>query len=478
MNVVVPSNASVLISDGATVFANTISIALSGSLVFGNTGTLKIHGDWQNAGTFTPRNGTVEFAGTNQTINSSNLDLEQFNNLQVNTGSNVTLSTNSKLALLPSGTLTINGSFNLNNQSFILTSDSARAARLAELPSGSSLTNASNFTIQRYFTKHRRLRYLSSPVINATIQQFKDSTLVVGPTTRGFDAPNNTTTSIKHYSESSTLGLNNAWLSANNISNTLVSGREYYLFVVGKRTTVFPDSANVTLALKGVPHTGTMNIPVTYTSTGTLGWNLVGNPYPSQISWNAAGWTKTNIGNAIYMWDPLIGKSGNYFSYVNWISSDGRPNGDVIPSFQGFFVKANAANPVLQIRESVKVGSSHQVNFRQASLSDILRLKISFGSNSDQTVVYLQEGATSDVDESFDALKLMGGDMNIYTATGATNYSIQALPATSDTFSVSLPIASNYKGSHLLSAAEFSSSLNSEIYLLDSYTNKATAITA
>lgn len=476
VDVVVPNGASIIISDGANVKAKNVTIRSTGSLTFNNSGTLQVSGNWQNAGTFTPGNGTIEFAGANQSINTSTKGIEKFHNLQINTGSNVTQVANSKLALLPSGTLTINGSLDLNNQMFILTSDSARAARLAELPTGSSLSNASNFIVQRYFTKHRRLRYLSSPVLNATMQQFKDSTLIVGPSARGFDAPYNNSTSIRHYNESSTLGINNAWLSATNISNTLVSGRGYYLFVIGKRTTVFPDSANVTLALKGVPHTGTMNIPVTYTSTGTLGWNLVGNPYPSQISWDAAGWTKTNIGNAIYMWDPLIGKSGNYFSYVNGISSDGRPNGDVIPSFQGFFVKANAANPVLRVQESAKVGSSHHANFRQAALSDIVRLKLSYGTSFDQTVLYFQEGATRGVDQSFDALKLTGGDLSIYTAVASSNYSINAFPATADTFSVSLEVVSNYKGIHTVSATEFNNSLNSEIYLLDYYTNKASSI--
>ena len=91
---------------------------------------------------------------------------------------------------------------------------------------------------------------------------------------------------------------------------------------------------------------------------------------------------------------------------------------------------------------------------------------MSFGANSDQTVLYLQEGATKGIDQSFDALKLTGGDMNIYTSARSTNYSIQALPATSDTFSVSLQMTSNYKGSHLLTATEFNSGLNSELYHL------------
>ena len=54
--------------------------------------------------------------------------------------------------------------------------------------------------------------------------------------------------------------------------------------------------------------------------------NLVGNPYPSAIDWDASsGWTKTNIDNAIYFFKAsgTDQYGGTYSSYVNGVSSDG-----------------------------------------------------------------------------------------------------------------------------------------------------------
>ena len=45
------------------------------------------------------------------------------------------------------------------------------------------------------------------------------------------------------------------------------------------------------------------------------GWNLMGNPYPSPIDWDASlGWTKTNVSEAIYFWKEV---SKSYAAYVS-----------------------------------------------------------------------------------------------------------------------------------------------------------------
>jgi len=235
---------------------------------------------------------------------------------------------------------------------------------------------------------------------------------------------------------------------------------------------VYPDSNNVRLAVTGVPNTGTVSLPVTYTSGGTRGWNLVGNPYPSPISWNSGAWTKTNIDNAIYLWDPLMGKAGSYYTYVNGVASDGRTNGDIIPSFQGFFVKANAASPLLQTAEAIKTGTAHTQNFRTESISDLLRLKLTYDNSLDYAVLYLQDGATKGFDKDFDALKLMGSEVNLFTAANLEAYSIQALGANADTFSIPLHIKTAFKGIHKIEVSQFISQINKTLYLLDVNSNK------
>jgi hypothetical protein len=57
-------------------------------------------------------------------------------------------------------------------------------------------------------------------------------------------------------------------------------------------------------SISNTVNAGTVNLPVTFTSnncTANDGWNLVGNPYPSNIDWNASGWTRTAVSGTFYL---------------------------------------------------------------------------------------------------------------------------------------------------------------------------------
>ena len=100
-------------------------------------------------------------------------------------------------------------------------------------------------------------------------------------------------------------------------------------------------SAPNTVDVTGVVNNGNLSVTLyNHNNTYTQGFNLVGNPYPSPIDWNAsAGWTKTNIDNALYYFKASTTDQygGTYSTYINGISSDGVVN-NIIPSMQGFFI--------------------------------------------------------------------------------------------------------------------------------------------
>ena len=126
-------------------------------------------------------------------------------------------------------------------------------------------------------------------------------------------------------------------------------------------------SAPNTVDVSGEVNNGALSLTLyNNNNTYTQGLNLVGNPYPSAIDWDAAsGWTKTNIDNALYYFNASATDQygGTYSSYVNGVSSDGVAS-NVIPSMQGFFVHvSDGAYPVtgtLAMNNSVRITDKTQ----------------------------------------------------------------------------------------------------------------------
>jgi len=195
--------------------------------------------------------------------------------------------------------------------------------------------------------------------------------------------------------------------------------------------------------------------------TYTKGFNLVGNPYPSPINWNAAGWTKTNIDDALYFFKAsgTDQYGGSYSSYVNGNSSDGVANA-IIPSMQGFFVRVSTGTyPVtatLGFSNNVRVTNLAPPFFKSAKASAVplIRITATFSDDplsSDPTVIYFDENGTEQMDPKLDALKLFNTDLsipNLYSVTSSNDkLSISALPPiTGSPYQVPLGIKANRTG--------------------------------
>jgi hypothetical protein len=207
-------------------------------------------------------------------------------------------------------------------------------------------------------------------------------------------------------------------------------------------------SAAKTIDITGVVNNG-LSSPLTlynHNSQYTKGFNLVGNPYPSPIDWNASsGWTKTNIDNAVYYFDAGVSSqyTGTYSSYANGVSSNGTAV-NIIPAMQGFFVHVtNGSYPVtayLGMGNQVRVNNLSSVFHKSADaeVKPLVRLTAEYDTEKtkDAAVVYFDEMATSVFDTEFDALKLMNTDIgvpNLYSVTTETDrLSISAIPYPAD----------------------------------------------
>ena len=165
---------------------------------------------------------------------------------------------------------------------------------------------------------------------------------------------------------------NMAWRKPVALTDAMAPGRGYYYYIFnGAGITTggtYSDVLPITMSATGLQHatvSGVFTYPITYNikdidnqpevnrfldlNSDDSGWNLIGNPTTATLNWDAeSGWTKTNVDNTIYVFDP----SSSDFLY--WNGEAGTLNNGLITPFQAFWVKANAASPILSFDQAVK----------------------------------------------------------------------------------------------------------------------------
>ena len=173
------------------------------------------------------------------------------------------------------------------------------------------------------------------------------------------------------FDETDTMTTNMSWRTTP-YTSLLTKGRGYYLYVFDSLSGSYCDTLPRKMTSSGNAYfsgsfsfSGT-NQHVTYThrvggqisqspsdtifydtNIDDQGWNLMGNPTLSTLNWDAtSGWTKTNMDNSIYIWDPAI----NQFRV--WNGLIGSLGNGLISPYQAFWVKASSANPALSFNSS------------------------------------------------------------------------------------------------------------------------------
>ncbi|MEW6470604.1 MAG: PKD domain-containing protein, partial [Bacteroidota bacterium] len=174
------------------------------------------------------------------------------------------------------------------------------------------------------------------------------------------------------------------------------------------------------------------------------------------IDWDSPDWTRSNLDNAVYIYNS---NTGSYASYVGGVGTNGGSR--YIASQQAFWVKANAASPSISSIEDVKASTnpSHMKMMLTPNTSlypmafkdfpvpqntnnnpNSFLLTLSGGGYDDETFLQFTSGATNDFDDALDAWKLFGS-LNITSVHGDTlDYSINRLPALTSNASVKLRV--------------------------------------
>ncbi len=449
--------------------------------------SIRLIGNWVNNGTFTFGNGSsVTFRGT-ATQSVSGTSVTDFGNVSITNTSTPGVSIESNqnlrgvLTLGSNATMDADGTANTAVLTVMSSADNPTLdGSIASLPSGAAVQG--RVTVQRYMTIEgvsggRIYRYISSPVQSATVADMQNEIPITGAFTgRSTCTGCTTSASVFQYDETVTTGGVDGGYVAFPVAvntETFQPGRGYAMFVRGNLlTTALWD-------LRGPINSGTITMPVQFTSSGVLaddGWNLVGNPYPATIDWNAAsGWSKTNINGTIYIRDNAVA-GGQYATWNGVVGTNGGSR--FIAAGQGFWVKAGSASPALSVNENAKVAGTQTTFFRDAAPENLARITLSQGNVRDEAIIHFRSDATNDFDSHADAIKLPNTGFNLSSLLeGKEKLAINSLDLASCATNVMLSIDNVTAGTYLLNfdnIATFDAS--TAIVLVDAFTGATTDV--
>lgn len=433
---------------------NLAGVNLTGNLTIDNTLNLEA-GDFSIAGTtLTFRNGNIPVSrntGTLTTSNTTNLvfgvaggtlgnpftlpsglftSSPVINNLTINRDNPLTLG--NQMISVRGIVLITNGVLNTSTNLTLL-SDNSQTALIDGAGSGSV---SGTVHMQRYLPSGFGYKYVGSPFSNARVEGFAEEIDLSG------SFPN-----FYRYDENRE---STGWVNYTDILGELSP-------MTGYAANSGSSASPKTLELSGTVNNGSIaavNL-LNHDKTYTQGFNLMSNPYPSPIDWDAAqGWTRSNIDDAVYYFDAGTTDQygGTYSTYINGVSSNGVA-GRYIASMQGFFVHVSDGTYPVQgsfgMDNQVRVAQLSPAFHKNSNPDQKPLIRISVGrelenSNKDYLVVYLDEAATTAFEPELDAIKLNNTDASVPNAGAISSdgriLSVGAWPKTTGELEIPLSV--------------------------------------
>lgn len=444
--------------------------------------------------------GTIEYAGTSaQTIrrikdNTANTLLITNTSLEgatiigndnsfgdLNTFNNVSIAVNSTLNVEAGDKLTVNN--NLSNEgTFKLLSNSNGTATL--LTNGSVSANAGTYKVQQYLTgsnngsaPNGRFWYVSSPVTGALSGTFNPASSLNKLWT--WDEPTH------------------GYIQLTNNATPLANGKGYVARMGNTGTVEFSSSVinNGNITLNGLSWTGQTHI--------NRGYNLIGNPYPSFLNWKDV-WVDPNTGDlrtsglpnkmratiwvrsansTLYTYNAIAGTYATTNPQAGEISEQ---NIQYIAPMQAFWVETfdpEITDGSISFNNSMRshqLSSENRLRAKAAPNTEKqeLRLSITDGTNTDQTVVQFNSKA-SDTYDLYDSHKMsLSGIPQLYTKAGKEVLSINGMASFTNEKIVPLGFSVPQAGVYTLKASEISNfSSGTQVLLVDNATASVTDLT-
>jgi hypothetical protein len=211
--------------------------------------------------------------------------------------------------------------------------------------------------------------------------------------------------------------------------------------------------------MKGKLNIGSYSPPVT---NGGNGFNLIPNPYPSSINWNASsGWSFNAMSSAIWLYNATTNNYATVLRTGNGSIASGTGTSSAIQVGQAFFVKATGSSPTVSMNDNVRIHNSSQGFLKNSdAIANSLRLNIEGNSSADEILVNFAFDATTGYDSQYDAEKFTGPETSPQlSALNVSNdkYSIIGLPLSSDETMLPLNLNMNYSGELAFTASQLES---------------------
>lgn len=354
----------------------------------------------------------------------------------------VTLAPQAKLTVNSGQTLTVSGNLTLESN----------AAGTATLVDNGTISVTGTITAQQYLAGSRNW-YVASPVSNAN---------ALGA---GFE--------YWQYNEPDGSSATENWTVVS-ASTPLVPGRGYVVKPSGETTYAFSTTT-------GTLNTGNVTVPLTRTVGVTKeGFNLVGNPYPSYLNLNdlltgdleTSYWMRSrNAGNTAWIFDSF-NKDGNVA-----VNNSGKTVTTYVPPMQSFWVrvKSGVASTNLVFNNTMRAHIDVTNNrFRAPQNTPLIRLEMSNGTASDQTVLYAHADA-SDAFDRFDTHKMLNNSAtvpDIYSMLGSQKLVINGMQSLPLNIEMPLGILVKEAGNFSIRVSEMRA-IDADIVLIDKLNGNA-----
>ena len=451
---------SIVLGAGTTGQASTLTLASGATLnIYGNFANNE--GSVAGAGTLAltgPAAATQDVGGTSPTI---------FPNLSVGTnGATATTSSavSIRQALLVSANLAIG-----SDQPFTLLSSSAGTAYVVN-NNGAAVTGTA--TVQRYITPTNNgpgYRHYSSPVSGNTVADFATAgfTPVVNPAYNSSNTPRQVSPypTVFYYDQSRLASSNasyavgnfdNGFLSPSSLGDGLAVGRGYTVNIGGSELVDFQ---------------GTLNQASSYARTGltrgaqtSAGYQLLGNPYPGALNYDALIASSVGMESALYVYKSTGQYVGTYTTYVPGGPTNGGPgvsaNGGTsnIPLGQGFFMRTAAGQTgSVTFAATARTNAPETAKFERnaADPRPSLALTLRNASIANQMRVYFDQDATAAFDAKYDAHYLPATHgLDLASDLSTEGLAINGLPELTGPVTVPLLVHAPAAGTYTLAVDE------------------------